>query len=886
MSRSLGKCIESIFDPLPPLRGYGYLVMVWKLYRLLAIGGRDSKHPQKVTFLRRLTDVEKRVLYLLEEWWDGWIKEDILTRFTKGMLLAYAVFELRYYYENEEETAGFEEFLLGTDDKSLYETVKKQVLETHEGEYFTYVAIRSHRERQKGGRVYDDPILTDITAYNRELFHLAKVELLLEICPEDMRTEERRSAGIMAACQRVANECVANGMKLIGQADEPEGIIVHMAGRDLRVAINSSQLREPWPREKKAIGHCYYNPGAVVDGCPWLTTSLEKLEDDSDTSSDDKNFDLREILWNLQQLDLMGPPYYLWSIKEKRTVKVSDLGISPMYAIISHTWGRWRIPGENIEIPGVPWAVPANTRFDVATLPAMIENAAFPEDYVWIDLFCIPQDRDDPEQQRICRMELIRQANIFRNAATAVAWLFDVEDWGPTAAALAYLAVEFHNNSTNEEHTESMPLYNLILQAAGEHANRRCGLLEGDIYAKSGDDVEFISWFSSLWTLQEVLMRPDMLLLNRNLEPLVVWHVTMTLDTIACLVMCRSTTFHNPKDSRSKAEKLEAIRQVSMKLPSGPREIYVLFSVTGMVQIARPSRLSALTLGGKRVCKHSRSQAIMSVTGATLWFRHNDFQQFSDPESPDNMIFGLYEPGFINELFHLVGGSFFLCRNEGPTVTAPPETVHKGETQIRITHSVSGSMLPFSPGSATRFVSFPEKHRELVDHPSVAGWRIGMGRDPWTGNKGGDVRLPTVVVLAANCEWESEPPVVPQGEGQLESSPQAVGAVPEGAKTIKCQIAPRARPLKGTVQGNMPGPEYDEGSVIEVDDVGIDEWVSKFELDTFAVCVMNSRTEVRGVLLQRPGFGHGPLIKIGVFEIEDEEGIELPDACRVDWTVM
>lgn len=119
--------------------------MVWNLYRLLAIGGRDSKHPQKVTFLRRLTDVENRVLYLPEEWRDGWIKEDILTRFTKGMLLAYAVFKPGYYYENEEETARFEEFLLGTDNKSLYETVKKQVLKTHEGEYFACVAFRSHR---------------------------------------------------------------------------------------------------------------------------------------------------------------------------------------------------------------------------------------------------------------------------------------------------------------------------------------------------------------------------------------------------------------------------------------------------------------------------------------------------------------------------------------------------------------------------------------------------------------------------------------------------------------------------------------------------------------------------------------------------------------------
>jgi hypothetical protein len=97
MSRSLGRSLEPFFDPLPPIRGYGYLVMVWKLYRVLAIGGRDSTHPRRTDFLRRLTDAERRVLYLLEEWWDGWIKEDVLTTLTKGMLFAYAVVELRHY---------------------------------------------------------------------------------------------------------------------------------------------------------------------------------------------------------------------------------------------------------------------------------------------------------------------------------------------------------------------------------------------------------------------------------------------------------------------------------------------------------------------------------------------------------------------------------------------------------------------------------------------------------------------------------------------------------------------------------------------------------------------------------------------------------------------
>ncbi|KAH8757104.1 hypothetical protein BGZ57DRAFT_646070 [Hyaloscypha finlandica] len=926
MPRSLADSLKAFFGPGPPIRGYGYLVMVRRLYQLLAIGSRDSMHTRHREYMRSLSETEQRVLHLLEEWWDGWYKDDTLTRFTKGTLIAYAFFELYEYYDTQGEVNGFEHLLVEEDDKSLYQTVKTQILETHDGEFYGYLAWRIRRERLAGNRVFDDPVLTECTLYNGQLFQLAKAELLLDNCPGDARSSLRRRVSPVAACQRIANECVGRGLRLIGPADGDEGTMIELGGRQLRVSIDGAPLRDPRQNDARGLRHCWWNPGATVNNCPWLTERLDMMRDRYGSKGDrvgmeapnwrrwlcgcpwstkspvtsnpydeddyeeddlmDPETDLRDLFWTQQQLDLKGPPYYLWSIKEKKTVKVADFDVLPQYAVISHTWGRWRTPGEDVIMEGVPWTVPANSRFDVATLPDMIEQALFAEDYAWIDLFCIPQDRNDAEQQRICCRELTRQMQIFKNANTAVAWIFDVEDWRPTAAALAYLAIVFHNNSTGKDTTDLMPLYEMVLAAAAEHATDRCGLMDGDVYADSGIEghASANGWFSSLWTLQESLIRPDMLLLNRNWQPLVVWQISITLDTIASLVLLRDTMFN--QSSTPSQERRADLLESSRRLPPGPREIYALFSTTGMVQLANPSQLSALILAGKRFCKHSRSQAIMSVTGATLWFCNGDFHQFSHPESPDDMIFGLYEPAFINEVLQLVGGSFFMCENEVTTleVPAPSPVPSEGNSiNVRRVSAICGSMLPFSPGSAGRYCLIEPKRRSLVDHPSVRGWRCGIGRNLLTGFNSGDVFLPTAVIVAANCEWEAEPLESVMG-GPSSSTSNTVTTQP--TQRAKRRVSPRDHPLKGTVQGGAPTSTDDPGQPVKLDDIDIDEWVARFNLDTFAVCVMSSPTEVVGVLLQRPGFGHGPLIKTGMFEMEDKEGVQLPEACHLNWTVL
>lgn len=158
---------------------------------------------------------------------------------------------------------------------------------------------------------------------------------------------------------------------------------------------------------------CFGNPiGAIIESCPWLPSAKKK-----------------------------GLPYYLWDIESKRTVVVHELNHQPRYAIVSHTWGRWRVAESEIVVPGVPWKVPQNTRFEIKTLPEVLlqnRSSFWPNRYIWLDLFCIPQDGSP-----LTSIEIARQAAIFGGATTAIAWLNNIDSWIGIQAGIQWLALAF-----------------------------------------------------------------------------------------------------------------------------------------------------------------------------------------------------------------------------------------------------------------------------------------------------------------------------------------------------------------------------------------------------------------------------------------------------------
>ena len=216
-----------------------------------------------------------------------------------------------------------------------------------------------------------------------------------------------------------------------------------------------------------------------------------------------------------------GMPFFLWDVNQMCTVITAELGGRPDYCCVSHTWGRWR-KEPPAQVAGVPWLVPQNHRFNVQDLPNYLKVVRPRFQYVWIDLFCIPQDGSPKADE-----EINRQATIFQTASRCLAWHNDVLDWSVTKSALSWLGLSFLQTTSSPEVYD----INSNLQRMHEEV-QSCGelfpsqnnqdnsevlptvLAQGDRVEKAYE--EPASWFSSLWTLQEAMLCPGMFLVARH----------------------------------------------------------------------------------------------------------------------------------------------------------------------------------------------------------------------------------------------------------------------------------------------------------------------------------------------------------------------------------
>ncbi|KAL4911453.1 hypothetical protein BDW74DRAFT_8496 [Aspergillus multicolor] len=210
-------------------------------------------------------------------------------------------------------------------------------------------------------------------------------------------------------------------------------------------------------------------------------------------------------------------PFYLWDVQERCCCITKDLKETVQYTTISHTWGRWKrsdVPPVLIE--GVKeWLIPQNTRFNVTDLPSILESAGarLKTRFIGFDLLCIPQDPDSDGLKQIARREIARQAKIFRGAEHAVAWLNDVDGWSGLNFVLRYLSIRYVSESNN--------LPSRMLELVKDDEGEEIELIESDLeYEEDGlPSIHPNGWLSSLWTLQELCLRPDMFFCDRSWQP-------------------------------------------------------------------------------------------------------------------------------------------------------------------------------------------------------------------------------------------------------------------------------------------------------------------------------------------------------------------------------
>lgn len=778
--RSLGAAIESFVRPSrqPPK----YTRSLSNLFYMLKIT-RDEEYHGHREFLERLTRSQKHALDLLKEWWTG-RDADYELVFVKTLIFAYAI-----AFDDDDFGPSTVAWLKENAPDNDQEILRDVWQNMEDGDEFISAAIMS-KVTEADDYPEDHEPIKDISSYHNALHHLFLTQLCGEELEHDHMLEFLRVASVIAAAERIAY----THLDYITARLNPD------------ISASTSFLDAPAERKLRECIKCI---PATIDACHWLSDHAH-LQEPAGTRS--------------------GLPHYLWDIEKRCTVVVADLVDSPVrYGIISHTWGRWR-QDSSVKVDGVPWLVPSLSRYDVREIPQMIHDAGFPEPYVWIDLFCIPQEMDSTWQAGICKQELPRQAAIFQNAATAVVWLSDIDDWSAIDPIISWLSLEYMSAHSMPEYDRAFDITS-ARDVVSEQASKSHGMsittTEKDGTVKQGPP----GWFKSLWTLQEVMMCPDMILVDRNWLPLLAGEcLAIDMDSLAVLL----------SQSASGTWRMT----VPAALPNGVDNFTKIMNSTSMSNLYYSGELTALIVGRTRVSTSSRAPAIMSVLGATKWFEGQELKQFQTQEEQDDMVCGLYPLAFVREVRDRVGAAFFTCWNQPATW----RTCAYGPGDKVETVTLVGTMLPFMPISESqtqRGVYSKMTMRRLPDHPSLAGWEIRAD---------GSVFLPEVGVMASTV----------------------------ANRTENYEI----RPLSCIVLSNDPQDTASKNAIFK-EDVVLQEWVSSFDGEAHAICTATNGFMVQGVILHRAS-AQQPFIKAGTFESLDtleRLPIAMPPTTSGNWLV-
>jgi Heterokaryon incompatibility protein (HET) len=252
-----------------------------------------------------------------------------------------------------------------------------------------------------------------------------------------------------------------------------------------------------------------------------------------------------------QLLELKGRPKYLWDSHTRKTVVAEDWMFKEGYGALGYTWGRWR--KDWYRFPGTQWDIP-NIRPQNNQFPDLVCNFNMKQlteilrrvphvRFWWIDVLCIPQKDEHPDKA----MEIAKQGAIFKNAICVLVYLWSLTEGKQLLAAI-------------QEFDEMMRWYWKIivpqeLQAATKD-NSRKALVE--IF---GPRLRSDPWFSSLWTLQEMILAPHS-----------VW---MALDGSYCRVNGDALTTHTVAEKFRDFLIREALNDYPASLGFNPSRNYV-----------------------------------------------------------------------------------------------------------------------------------------------------------------------------------------------------------------------------------------------------------------------------------------------------------------------
>lgn len=172
----------------------------------------------------------------------------------------------------------------------------------------------------------------------------------------------------------------------------------------------------------------------------------------------------------------------------------------PEYSILTYTWGRFRAEWGSpaLDVKGTTWKIPPikESCFTVEAFQHVINFMGHDVEYAWVDVACI-----DQENREVKMYEVGRQVGIFKGAKRAYVWLHSFSN-----AEL---------KSLHDTIIEYGP--QIIHPSLREYGNLRTVM---PILQESFDKLFSDPWFTSLWTLQESVLRRDATVLCREASPI------------------------------------------------------------------------------------------------------------------------------------------------------------------------------------------------------------------------------------------------------------------------------------------------------------------------------------------------------------------------------
>ncbi|KAK1242815.1 hypothetical protein MKX08_005627 [Trichoderma sp. CBMAI-0020] len=232
-------------------------------------------------------------------------------------------------------------------------------------------------------------------------------------------------------------------------------------------------------------------------------------------------------------------------------------------------------------------------------------------------------------------------------AKKCIAWLNDVETWDGTGAAMDYLGMKYLRTSATDPElaVSDKRLKSSIDTAAGQSLE----------LMKANDEPS--TWFSSLWTLQEAALCPDLQLCTRSMEVLLDKTGTpISLSTLmAILSLLRTPT---------KSQMVEFPSDIPFDIvPECVSKLFLLGKMTKLEWLLEHlSPMDIMVTSNTRTCKRSRAVAIMNALGVLDWYKTNsEGGKLGTGAKEEKLVLDTFPIEFVREAARKYGAVFYTA---------------------------------------------------------------------------------------------------------------------------------------------------------------------------------------------------------------------------------